>query len=345
MKRFGILKMGMAAAGFCFALLTASAKEGAHGAPIDCGADKVVLFDDATSKDGRYAIGWTLRARDPKAKPVDWKLWDPDSPYDLFDKYDYLDENLGYPGVRPRVTPYELFECAVDLKKKRLLALRSDWPYWPNKNHADFQVVWSNATDGTQYAIVKNNARWFTENLWLVTAEESGMREMELSTRLNVEVAKIVKAKRPLTYTRFGLNWLANSDGTDVTTNIFTGSTVRLGFAAMIPKGDDSVEGSMTVSLARGGITKVVCDTPRDDPFKDNPELARADEELNRTYTELLQKLNGGQREALRKEQRAWLASRDEGAEGEDVAPSSQERDEALIKSTEERTGELRKRL
>jgi len=337
--------MGMGSVVFGFAVVTASAKEGAHGAPIDCGADKVVLFDDATSNDGRYAIGWTLRARDPKAKPVDWKLWDSDNPYDLFDKYDYLDEDTGYPGVRPRITPYELFECVVDLKKKQLLPLRSEWPYWPNKNHADFQVIWSTATDGSQHAIVKNDARWFTENLWLVTAEKSGMREMELSTRLNDKVEPILKVKRPLTYANFGINWLANSDGTEVSTNIFTGSTVRLDFSAAIPKQGDSVDGSITVSPAHGTITKVVCDTPRDDPFKDNPELAKADKELNKTYAELLQKLNEGQRAPLRKEQRAWLASRDESAEGENFGSSNQDRNESLIKSTKERTAELQKRL
>lgn len=321
------------------ALVTASAKEQAGGAPIQCGAGKVVLFDDATSKNGRYAIGWSLRPRNPKVKPVDWSLWNPDDPYDFLDKYPYLDPATGATAG----APYELFDCAVDLNKKRLLPLRSDWPFWPRKNHGDFQVSWNDAPGAAQYAIVKNDARFGTEDLWLIAAGDSGLRETELSRVLNKAVEHILEAKRPLNYARYSITWLPNPDNR----NIFHGSMAVLYFSADIPKMDNgSVEGSVTVDIPRAALAKIECNTPRDDPFHDNPELAAADKELNRTYSELTRQLNETGRAALKKEQIAWLASRISGvAEEEDDSASSQARDELLIKSTKERTAELRKRL
>jgi uncharacterized protein YecT (DUF1311 family) len=343
MKYFATPERALAALSLSCLLMNAPAKAGTSVPLLDCGGDKVVLLDDATSKDGGYAIGWTIRARTSKVKPVDWSSWDAESPNDFFNKYDYIDPDIEDPGsAKPsEPPPYEVFDCAVDLKDKQVLPLPSTWPYWPGKNHASFRLIWSAPAGGTQYALVDNDARWGTENLWLVTARKSGMRETDLSRRLNAVVELVLKAKRPVGYDRYAISWLANGDQK----NMFKGSTARLDFSAAIPKEDDTVEGFITLDMASGALGEVACDTPADDPFKDNPELAKVDQELNRTYAQLLGQLNETRRAALKKEQRAWLASRNSTAEDEDARGPNQTRDESLIKSTTARTAELKKRL
>jgi len=111
----------------------------------------------------------------------------------------------------------------------------------------------------------------------------------------------------------------------------------------------------------------------RDNPFVDNPALVKADEVLKRTYQELLTKLNFTDRSKLIHEQRAWLAGRDYattldrestltssviafrsdqlspvpdiGLESDEYEAFDRSRDASLIKSTQERTKELKKRL
>jgi len=304
--------------------MVASAKE-ADGKVIVCGRDKAVLFDDATSEDGRYAIGWSLRPATQNAKPVDWSLWNPEEPYDLFDKFDFLDPEMTGSGQAPLAdamksvpasppsnqaqrAAYELFECVVDLKKKQMLPMRSGWPYWPHKNHGDLHVIWSHKTGGVDYAVVANGARFSTANLWLVIANDSGLQQVDLSQQLEKESGRILEQKRPLTYDAYSVTWMDDGDGPEV----FDKSVARLNFTADIPKMDyETVTGTVTVNLTTGKITKVESDTAADDPFRDNPELAKADRELNATYAALLLKLNKAGRETLRKEQRAWLNSRD----------------------------------
>jgi uncharacterized protein YecT (DUF1311 family) len=343
MKYFATPEMALAAVSLSCLLFTASTKAGTSAPLLDCGGDKVVLLDDATSKDGGYAIGWTFRARTSKVKPVDWSSWDPNSTNDFFNNYDFIDPDIEDPGsAKPSEhAPYEVFDCAVDLKKKQVLPLPSTWPYWPDKNHASFRLIWSPPAGGTQYALVDNDGRWSTENLWLVGAGESGMRETDLSQRLNAAVETVLKAKRPVGYERYAISWLSNADEQ----NMFKGSTARLDFSAAIPKEDETVDGFITLDMASGTLGKVACDTPADDPFKDNPELAKADQELNRTYAQLLGQLNETRRAALKKEQRAWLDSRNSTAEDEDARGPNQTRDQSLIQSTMARTAELRKRL
>jgi uncharacterized protein YecT (DUF1311 family) len=350
---------------FGLGLMAAVGKEEAGGGVIECGGEKVVLFDKSGSTDGRYAIGWTLRAKGAGAKPVDWSLWDPDHPYDLLDKFDYLDPEITGGGLAPLVdamtsvpreegagkrtrAPYELYDCVVDLKKKRLLALRSTWPYWPNKNHGDLQVIWSAAKDGRESAIVSNEARFSTANIWLVTTGESGMKGMELADRLDDEVTRVIKVMRPLSYRWYGISWLP--EGGDA--KIFEGSRVRLSYSADIPKSDyETVAGEMTVDVDSGRIEKEACGARRDDPFHNNAELARADKELNTAYAELVGRLKGTELEALKKEERDWLAKQllgaepPQGAMGDDAEADNEARDTGLIKAWKVRVAELRERL
>jgi uncharacterized protein YecT (DUF1311 family) len=196
------------------------------------------------------------------------------------------------------------------------------------------------------------------------------MSRVELAQRLNEEVDRILKAKRPLTYSAYGISWLQN----DNVAGVFTKNSANLEFTAEIPKSSyEDVEGVIAVDLATGNITKSACNTHRDNPFLDNPKLAKVDQELNKTYAALLHQLSEPQRTELKKEQRYWLANRDYAEpldagtnlsasvivfktshlspvpdislQDEDFASFNRTRDESLIESTKKRTAELRSRL
>jgi uncharacterized protein YecT (DUF1311 family) len=359
--------------------LHAAEKEELGGKLIDCGADKVALFDQPLSPDGRYAIGWTLRANKPDAKPVDWSKWDPES--DFASQYDFLEPEIVGSGMAPLVdaakslpkppadwkssTPYTLVDCVVDLREKKLLTLPSLWPYWPHKNHGSLSVTW----DDDRAAIV-NEARFFTADVWLVNASNAGLQKLDLLPTLNKTVADILKEKRPLSCGAYGISWRPNSEsGRKI---IFSKSTVCLPFSANIPKSDyQPVDGSITVEVGTGKVVKTECDTKRDDPFLDNPDLAKAEAGLNKAYKTLLDKLGKGAGEALIKEQAEWRAGRDyissldansclsagviafrgnhissvPDRDEEDLAKFTKKRDESLIESAKKRTEELKKRL
>jgi len=217
--------------------------------------------------------------------------------------------------------------------------------------------------------VIINDARFFTVNVWLVTMDDAGMRQMDLRDRLNDEVVPILKAKRPLIFTSFGLSYGTESNLQDLK---FSKWMVHIPFLAEIPKRDyEDVLGVLSVDLASGKVVKSWCPMKRDNPFLDNPALAKADSALNKTYQRLLGQLDKAGRAALIQEQRAWLATRDYASppdagsnlsasvivfrhdqispvpDGmtEDYRDFNRTRDQSLIKSTKERTEELRKRL
>src|SRR6266446_753937 len=133
---------------------------------IDCGADRAVLLKGTEAQDGRYAIGWTIRQRSKDAKPVDWSAWSKqdDDLFAFLDRYETQDPE------RPN-TPYELNNCVIDLKQKKMLILPSDWPYFPHKNRGHLDVVWSPVSKDSRYALIQNDARFSTHNLWLIVID------------------------------------------------------------------------------------------------------------------------------------------------------------------------------
>lgn len=355
------------------------------GKLIDCGADKAVLFGKTMSPDGRYAAGWTLRRLDPKAERVDWSKWDAHANANSFlDDYDYFDPQVTGSGEAPLVdaaksalapagqpaAPYELLDCIIDLKKKTLLPLPSSWPYWPNKNHGDFKVIWHRAADGTEYATVFNEARWFTHDVWLVEAKGDAMKSTPLVDPLSEAVARVLKTKRPLSCDAYAVSFFPDPDIKGSVS--FTKTTVALLFGAEIPKLDyEQLGGSVIIDLRSGKIVQTKCTTPRDDPFLDNRELAKADKELNAVYAALLAKLPAAEQEKLRQQQRYWLANRDYAGPSDagshlsasvivfktehlsavpDISEVEEDafnakRDASLIRSTKARTAELKEQL
>jgi hypothetical protein len=318
---------------------------------IDVGTTKVAVFEETVSSDGRYAIGWSIRPHTKNAKPVDWSLWDPNDASKLTNVCTYL------PGEISDDDDYELYDCVIDLKAKKILELASADPEYTGKNRGFLAVAWSPAGKGTRYALFENDFRFSNVNLWLITIDSSGMHQKDLAADLNKATAHIVAEKRPLTHQTYQTIYSVATGGVaSIPPVAFHDSTVILPFESDIPKsGEDftEVDGLITIKLADGSIIKAISNTPRDDPFQDIPAMAKADHQLNQIYGQLSQKIPSDQRADLKKDQLAWIDQRDaDAAKAMDESagdPSAHDirdaRNKSLLESTQKRAKELQDRL
>ena len=336
---------------------------------IKCGNETVYIgfnlddgygCDNTVSPDGRYAFGWTLRPAHPGIKPVDWSKWGTHRNQDFNDLFSYVKlPNQGSP-------PYRSVNCIVDLKTNRIFDLPVKYPYDPEYTHADVRCAWSQSKTGPEYSLIAVNGGWFTEQLLLVRIEDHGLHEADLTDRLDKAVVPIIRDKRPLEdYRNFRTTfqvWHSGWKGKDRTEAkfLFKNAEAEIPFSTDIThsaRAEDlklEVDGAITVRLPEGEVIKVTSDTPRDNPFLDDPELARADREMNITYAELFHRLAAPERKALREEQLQWIQDRNgegaagsdtPGAEGGDLSDPRKMRNQSYMKSTRERTQELAERL
>ena len=300
---------------------------------LDCGRDKVVLF----SRDGNYAIGWTAR----DAKPEDWALWEKD-----------LKEH-----THEFVQRYDILDCAMDFQHGRVLPLPSESPYWPDKRRGTFEVFWSPTEIKPRYCLVQNQSRFATENLWLVRFDKSGIIQRDLVVPFGKAVRKLLREKMPFTADKYAISY-PKSDWDDEFGYVppeFHASSLDIPFTANLPKsGFDRVAGTITILLPEATIVRITSNTPNDDPLQSEPELAKADLELNDIYSALQKHLNGSERAALKKEQLDWLQQRNSeagsgypgfGSEPEDEAAYKQERNHRLLTATQQRGTELKQRM
>jgi hypothetical protein len=220
---------------------------------IDCGSEKAVTFEKTRSPDARYAIGWTLRPKKLNVQPVDWNHWNPDTALSFFERYKFsLDEED---------VPYELINCVIDTQEKKLLSLQSDWPNWPLKNRGYLVAVWSVEQDGRRYALVQNDARFFTVNLWLITFGRDGMHQLDLVPKLDKLVREFIRKKKPRKFRDYGIFFPLYDDADQPKSGIFKNDIAEIPFSADIPKSMDektSVEGFVLIRLEDIAILEVI---------------------------------------------------------------------------------------
>ena len=208
---------------------------------MDCGSDKVVVFEGSTSPDGRCALGWTLRpAHNPK--PVDWSSYHRDTVIDLLEAYPY-DPDAADPD-------YRLLDGVLDLRAKKFLPLASDFPYWPHKNHGELGVAWSHGSSPGRFAVFRNDARFYTENLWLAETGGAGVRVVDLAGPAEKIVRRFLRGQLPKKYALMAITY------GDVS---FMHDAAMIDFSAEIPKSleDAGAEGTISVALPAGTITGV----------------------------------------------------------------------------------------
>lgn len=74
----------------CLVVLTrsATARDPQDGGLVDCGSEKVAVFEGTASPDGRFAFGWTVR-RARNQMPVNWATYNPENLWDWLDAYPF----------------------------------------------------------------------------------------------------------------------------------------------------------------------------------------------------------------------------------------------------------------
>jgi uncharacterized protein YecT (DUF1311 family) len=309
---------------------------------FDTDLGKALVIPETTSKDGRYAIGWTVRPVAPNTKPVDWKRWDVHDPAKLLRHYDWQTYD-------PQVRPYEAVDFVVDLRKGKTVELPTKSPYWPWKGDDwKMNVVWLPTSGGLQFALVENGVLVLTEDLWLVGIEKKGFQRTILTSSMKTAVHELLRKLRPMVASsdyeslRFQIEAIKRRDG----------GFVKVPFIYTYPvsnKRQFGLQGEVTVNLATGEVTGASSDSKPIDPFLNNEELKKADEKLNALYTAALAATPPAKIQEFKQAQRAWIKKRDEDA---DRAVNSvpytataeaceQAWEKSLIESTTQRINEL----
>ena len=230
------------------------------GTLVDCGAEKAVVFEDTTSKDGHFALGWTLRPN-RKKELVDWSAYKrAESPaamaLTLMEKYPTNDDE-------PAKGDYLLVNGVLDLTAKKFAALPIKDPHFPGRNHHGVSVTWSEDRQDTRFAVVSNDDRFATVDLFLVHLTSNHVESIPLSPTADKAVAD--RKRDPKDYRNYVTTYeLASDDSAEPgkkPPSEFQKDSVTIRFYTNIPKSDVNVDqGEITFALSKGTILNVTFD-------------------------------------------------------------------------------------
>jgi len=308
---------------------------------------KGLLFSGMGSKDGRFALGWTVRPVKNGDEPVDWSRWDPTDPDKLLRHYDWQSYGLQPP------PPYQAVDFVIDLQTRVTADLPTDNAYWPWKRDCQMVTAWRAGPDGRLYALVENDYGESTENFWLLKLSGKGMVVKEMTADLRKAVNGILRERRPevaaadyMVSYRLKGNEEAEKEG----------GLFDIPFVANAPisdQGEFQLSGTATIRLLDGTVAGVASDAKRLEPFVDNEALRKADEKLNMIFQAALRSMSPKDAEAFKQNEREWIAKRDaDASQAVNVTPygSTQQayeraREDSLLQSTKKRIKELQDRI
>jgi uncharacterized protein YecT (DUF1311 family) len=295
-----------------------------------------MIFQESISKDGRFAVGWTVRPAEKGAKPVDWSRWNAQDPYTVLRRYDwgeYYAEDEG-----PGETPYAAVDFVVDLKSGRTLLLPTDSPYWTGKtDDSTLSVNWGGLPDGRRFALVGNGQEDAPDtNYWLVNFDKERMRVKDIAGVLAKSVENFLGNKPAIIEYHTAKN--AGANGT---------ALIRFNSGPDPESLDAGAHGVLILNPADGTVTRVSNTAEKSDPFTANDELKHADARLNALYQKLLKSLPAQGAGDLKQRQREWIIERDDDAENAvravPLGASDNDREQSLLDSTNKRIAELEK--
>jgi hypothetical protein len=301
---------------------------------IESGPDKGVLARHSKSPDGRLALAW-VPAADPAA--IDWELLK-NAPGSFYEKYDLR----------------ELW--VVDLAQNRkLCSLGTSIGYVRPGSHRSLSVAWGPLEGGRRFAAAGSEWKWGTEALLLLDIGSDNCRETQIGQILDKALGAAVK-KSPAQGEVYDFKYnISDLPEIGLKTGFANSSTLRIPFTVKSRDGDKTVaEGVATLTLIRRAdtpsvtVNKVSIEELREDPFVDDARLAKADRELNALYLDLLKRLKPADQQALKSEERDWIQQRETEAanvKGDYYDNNRIASDRALQRLTEQRIGELRKRI
>ena len=219
---------------------------------VDCGKQKVAILGNTESKDGHYALGWTILPHRAK-KAVNW------SAYDRTDTSTFI---ASYP-TKEDLSPgdYALVNGILDLRAKRFTPLPTTHPFYPHKPDVEVHVAWSDDQRGTRFALVGNDATDRTFNLWLVEASPRKISSPDFAPAAAKTVASFLRKQAPQQYAAYKPSFApADSPAGSKTSNgPFKGAVLEIPFRSAIPKNEAAARyaGTLTATLSRGKVTAV----------------------------------------------------------------------------------------
>ena len=210
------------------------------------GTETLVPIQGTKSVDGRFLVGWTIRPTKKTVPAVDWETWKRPFP-EFFERYDWDEEGSAK-------ADYQIFNYALDRKNSKLLVLPTDWPYHTHKNRGHLLAKWGEPDGTNRYAVIANDARFYTHNLWLVRVRGGQMEQTDLAGPLSDAVLLFLKKSKVRRAKAYGI-FFPIDEGTR-----FNRDSMELPFLASIPKSGDAVTGRIRFRLPDGRVVRIIAD-------------------------------------------------------------------------------------
>lgn len=251
--RFFVLVI--AVAGVVLASLASADAPKADATLVQCGADQVAIFPGTTSKDGRFAVGWTIRAHGkPGLEP--WAVYDPDDPA-LHGRMSLLLDDEG----ALRKGDYTPVVGLVDLHAKQFTVLPTEEPPFPGQARADLSVRWYEPKGVARYGVIINNhdgnSAQFTIAMSLIDVSGKQARVVSLKAAAEQAIGKFLQARDPKDHARY--EWRCDLDRISsagrAPYDAFSSGGLTLPFEADIPGEPKNVDaGLVSFSLPSGAV-------------------------------------------------------------------------------------------
>ena len=224
------------------------------GVLVDCGGEKVAIFDGTESKDGHFALGWTIRPN-RKKDPVDWSVYHRESPLDIIEKYN------ADAGEEPAKADYLLVNGVLDLPGKTFTSLPATGTYFPNRNRWGIGAAWPDARAGGRYALVGIEGRFATDSLFLVHLGAGAPQVTALSPEADKAVKDGMKKRDPKDFARYETSYDLEATDAGKPGAKFQPDSVTVHFETAVPKSEvDMDAGSITFAIPKGNVQRIVFD-------------------------------------------------------------------------------------
>ena len=234
------------------------------GVLVQCGDEQVSTFGYTVSKDGHYAVGWTIRAKGGKKVPAPWAEADQNSPATAR-TVRLLENEDG----TPRKSGYTVVDGLVDLKAKHFVPWQSQEPHYVYQARGSMSVAWSEDGNSIRYGILCNNHKGnsyvTTIDLQLVVIGPDGVHLTDLKPGADAAIKAYLRKRDPKDAARYA--WICEPDelsGSDKAAKalpLFKGDTLTLPFTAAIGLETQNVDaGRVSFTLPQGAVTGTVSD-------------------------------------------------------------------------------------
>ena len=254
---------------FCVVLGVAHARgqdraDAPDGVLVRCGTEQVATFSGTESKDRRFAVGWTIRARGNEKAPAPWAAYNGEVPAVKAGRGRLENEDGS-----PRKGNYRVVDGLVDLKAKRFTPWQSEEPHYAGRARGSMEAVWSGDRQGTQYGVILNNhegnSHQATTDLQLVVIGPDEVHLTDLKPATEGAIRTYLHKRDPKDAVRYA--WICTADvltsqsqGRQALT-LFKGEALTLPFTASIPGEPQNVDaGRVSFALPQGTVTGTTSD-------------------------------------------------------------------------------------